>query len=600
VSKKLAKGMAAVHRTTIQYYFEHILGSPLEDKWLEYGVVLTIMKQVQVPAGSTDAVKTVLRDILKAQELGKRHNVRAGCQKRGRTPLIEELSPAAQVVYEALENGLSTTQTAVLLNEWRAAQTPVQESVSWSAVERFIQASDVINRSRRATKKSGKDDEGSTWAKARKAECVQFKRQLELGDMLPGCAEVTDSPFPPLTVYQIAWWDENHKKVILGHTSKFENRISRNTFDKTPTPLQYGGVLPAKSKKTAMKFPPEARGCFGCAVVRDADGTCRGEKAVPFNYTGKWVVGRKAWVQAQQAEMARVLPLAKPWGLPGSGYKERYGDDWEKMVNAVLTRGNKTRHALVCVTDLIDHVVVESTRIYASSAHANDFILFHDGLSQWWEKEAQEYIGQLGFKDRQLRCMGQTNSDNRYAGKVCGDSPEICRGLDAHGFADLKLSMAFHTSLSSKYEFDDPRRFGMGTPAEVWRTMCRCWEMEPTSARIVEDVLQFGMVLEKIIAAEGCVVPDEFLRNGRRGRSSNGKFDLKNKPVQKQRKNTMHARPCHPDCFEARRRIKAAGAPAAAYVRDAAEGLLLLLQGPDKAPLHMEDAEDDAGEDGEI
>ncbi|KAJ1436074.1 hypothetical protein B484DRAFT_445862, partial [Ochromonadaceae sp. CCMP2298] len=49
------------------------------------------------------------------------------------------------------------------------------------------------------------------------------------------------------------------------------------------------------------------------------------------------------------------------------------------MVNAVLTRGNKTRHALVCVTDLIDHVVAESTRIYAGSAHANDFILFHDG-----------------------------------------------------------------------------------------------------------------------------------------------------------------------------------------------------------------------------
>jgi len=75
---------------------------------------------------------------------------------------------------------------------------------------------------------------------------------------------------------------------------------------------------------------------------------------------------------------------------------------------------------------------------------------------------------------------------------------------------------------------------------------------------------------------------------------------LKNKPVVRQRKNTMHARPCHPDCFEPRRRIKAAGAPAAAFVQDAAEGLLLLLQGPNEAPLHMDDADYEAGAAGEI
>jgi hypothetical protein len=193
------------------------------------------------------------------------------------------------------ENRLLTTQTGVLLNEWRAAQTPVQESVSWPAVERFIQTSDVINRTRRATNKSGKDDEGSTWAKALEADARQFARQLALGNMDPDCNEVRNSEWLALTVLAIAWCDDNHKKCILGHTSKYENRISRNGYDKTPTPLQFGGVLPAKSKKTAMKFPPEAHGCYRCAVVQNADGTCMGEKAVPFNYTGKWVVGMKGW-----------------------------------------------------------------------------------------------------------------------------------------------------------------------------------------------------------------------------------------------------------------------------------------------------------------
>jgi hypothetical protein len=110
--------------------------------------------------------------------------------------------------------------------------------------------------------------------------------------------------------------------------------------------------------------------------------------------------------------------------------------------------------------------------------------------------------------------LGTTNSGNRYAGKVTGDSPEICRGLDAHGFADLKLSMAFHTSLSSKYAYNDPRRFNMGTPKEVWSTMCRCWEIKPTSARIVEDVKGFKPSFGEVLGeTEKCIKnPDHMVR----------------------------------------------------------------------------------------
>ena len=31
----------------------------------------------------------------------------------------------------------------------------------------------------------------------------------------------------------------------------------------------------------------------------------------------------------------------------------------------------------------------------------------------------------------------------------------------------------------------------MGTPAEVWSTLTRCWEVAPTSERIVEDISKF-------------------------------------------------------------------------------------------------------------
>jgi len=138
---------------------------------------------------------------------------------------------------------------------------------------------------------------------------------------------------------------------------------------------------------------------------------------------------------------------------------------------------------------------------------------------------------------------------------VVGDSPEICRALDSHGFADLKLSMAYHISLTSVYDNDDNRRFKTGTPTEVWHTMTRCWEMEPTSDRIVNDIQKFPEVLRKIIAFHGCVVHDEFLRSGRRERSKDEKRILKHKSRISQRKDTMLMQPTHEDALDARNMI---------------------------------------------
>jgi hypothetical protein len=138
----------------------------------------------------------------------------------------------------------------------------------------------------------------------------------------------------------------------------------------------------------------------------------------------------------------------------------------------------------------------------------------------------------------------------RYFRKVVGDSPELCRGLDSHGFADLVRSMVYHTVLTSSYALDDTRRFKLGTPAEVEDCMRRCWTLEPTSSRIVEDVVAFERVLRLIVEAKGCVVPDEATRSGRRARKANappevadaeleGKHWCKKKPRLSQRKSTI-------------------------------------------------------------
>jgi hypothetical protein len=205
----------------------------------------------------------------------------------------------------------------------------------------------------------------------------------------------------------------------------------------------------------------------------------------------------------------------------------------------------------------MQHVVEESKRIYHGTAAENRFQIFHDGLTQWWEPDAQAYLANvLQFPlNRQLRCEGSTNQDNRYHCKVVGDSPELCRGLDSHGFADLKRQLNWAVALSSIYSRDDPRRFKLGTPTEVASALRRAWQMEPTSQRIVEDILAFRRVLLKIVDVHGCVVPDEFLRSGRRYMKVKGEGDCKNKPKKNQRKDTLSLPPIHPDCVEAFHRL---------------------------------------------
>ncbi len=125
-------------------------------------------------------------------------------------------------------------------------------------------------------------------------------------------------------------------------------------------------------------------------------------------------------------------------------------------------------------------------------------MIFHDGLKAWWEKEAQQYLHQQhGFRDRQLRPFGNTNSGTIYKDCVVGNSPELCRGLDSHGFSDLENSIKLHVHLTRKYANNDPTKFDLSTPASTWSAMTRCWEVAPTSARIVQDVSKFEEVLER-------------------------------------------------------------------------------------------------------
>ncbi|KAJ1388726.1 hypothetical protein B484DRAFT_341206, partial [Ochromonadaceae sp. CCMP2298] len=148
--------MAATRRKAIEYFFVHIYGAPKPDVWLRDGIVSQISRQLQISQGSSAEVKKVFHDVLEARAAQRKYDEHAGAKLRGCKPIIVDCSPQADVVYSALAHGLSSTQTTVILNMWRKVRN--LDPVSWSAVNAFVGRSTVVFRSRRQTKKSGKDD----------------------------------------------------------------------------------------------------------------------------------------------------------------------------------------------------------------------------------------------------------------------------------------------------------------------------------------------------------------------------------------------------------------------------------------------------------
>jgi len=144
------------------------------------------------------------------------------------------------------------------------------------------------------------------------------------------------------------------------------------------------------------------------------------------------------------------------------------------------------------------------------------WIICHDALSAWWEKEAQDYLASCGFKDRQWRAWGKVNKGTRYHRRLVGNRPELMP-LDAHLNSDLKHeARKLVISTSGHLDEGDERRFGYGTPDALSKTLIHAWQHKVTSSRIVEDIERIPRALDAIIEAKGGLVPDCKLRSGRR------------------------------------------------------------------------------------
>jgi hypothetical protein len=120
----------------------------------------------------------------------------------------------------------------------------------------------------------------------------------------------------------------------------------------------------------------------------------------------------------------------------------------------------------------------------------------------------------LGFEHRYIRNI-RANKGARYEGKIVGGSPEMCRAINSHGFANLKAAIMAYSPYTYVLPIGDARRFNLGTPNKVLRSTERAFAVGPTRKRIAEDILVLATVLGRIIEHKGIVVEEDALRYGR-------------------------------------------------------------------------------------
>ena len=269
-----------------------------------------------------------------------------------------------------------------------------------------------------------------------------------------------------------------------------------------------------------------------------------------------------AWDRAQEAskqDSPQVIDHRKAL----NPYLSRYGENWKKYMMSSPTFSNSA-----LVTDYIEHLMEESSKVMRGTKHETDWMVYHDALSLMTSKENMAWMSEKGFLKRwilpsQDLYVNDKEIQKKYSGKPIGNSPEFMP-WDAHLNFDVHCSLDHHCLLSKALDDKDPKKFDASTPKKMKLAYQRILNpdesgVSPTPKRIIQDVRRVQVALRKVVTANGCLVQDAAIRSGRRyEKSSKGE----NWGGARTKKSHLEYSPpeemIHKDLWEVRRKENAA------------------------------------------
>jgi len=150
----------------------------------------------------------------------------------------------------------------------------------------------------------------------------------------------------------------------------------------------------------------------------------------------------------------------------------------------------------VSINKLIDHMFVESEKVFRGTIHEDDWFIYHDALTLFSSAVSLQYMSDKGYKDHLILPQLGCNDGTNYKNRMVGMRPEMMP-LDAHLNQDTHESVDRHCNLTSHLPDNDPRKYSKRTPNKLREAYKRIWDPElgttggaPSSARIEEDIVR--------------------------------------------------------------------------------------------------------------
>ena len=243
----------------------------------------------------------------------------------GREAIVKATSTEAQIIVDGLESGLSVKRTWLMVNEHRR-QSQLEAltlSAVQSAVARFKPK--VVKVKKR---KQGSTDPNNPWSMARYRWVTQLLVRfgvLDLEGQYHGpTTSANDSLVPacfrrdiagPLELTQVVWWDETHKKCVVGGVSASRNFFLRFRRDANGKFDPEGGNFSDEEVHVLnCKYEQEGRFGLGCALVekKDVNGMYlppEGKLCHLFDYSSRVLLSVDDYNKKQKDEIRRVKAL---------------------------------------------------------------------------------------------------------------------------------------------------------------------------------------------------------------------------------------------------------------------------------------------------
>jgi hypothetical protein len=353
-------------RAAIGNLFLRRFGNETEESWDGQNGVASIIREI-FSLNPNMKVKAIFKEALRCSKEDlpyKGHRqVREG-KTLGRNAILATVTPEAQVFADALESGSSFPEAVSIVNAYRKKhQLP---SLTKGPLRNLLQRlGPQIKKVERRSQ--GSDDPTSAWARARwywntqllirfdRLPSEEIEKLKDANGNLP--LYFQKNLLTPLNIEGIVWWDETHRKCLIGSAMEFHFRFKRDTNGKLDN---NGTFAQGAVSKMNVKFEKEVRLGLGCAVVAEKDGVpCHGVVAKEYNYTSKLMVGLKKWYrflgEATEAVKRDRSPNS-PWEVDVRDKTKKYeGEKVSVLKNiAGATASKLGKHGVVLVKDMAD------------------------------------------------------------------------------------------------------------------------------------------------------------------------------------------------------------------------------------------------------